>query len=83
MKAPKHRIYSKTLFITILAGALFYFNPGHTRGHVPSMINQNCPVFMNTDAHRIRSIDLRKDIYIAKDSESDNSSDEDDDDWEA
>jgi hypothetical protein len=88
MKATEHRIYSKALFVIILGTALFYLNPVDTRGHIPNMMNQNCPLFINTEAPRIHSICLRKDVYIAKDSESDNSNDEDgddedDDDWEA
>ncbi len=81
MKAPKHRIYSKALFIIILTAALFYFNPGNTRGHIPSVMNQNCPLIMDAVAHRNLSIHLCKDLYIAKDSES--ADDNDDDDWEA
>ena len=84
MKASKHRIYSKALFIIILTAALFYFNPGDTLGFVPGVMNQNYPLIMDNGAHRIQSVHLSKDMYIAKDSESnDNQNDDDDDDWEA
>ena len=78
MKVPKRRLYSKALFIIILMIAICYLNPGDTRRHIQSVVNQNCALILTTLPHQDLLVHPSEDLYITKDTKPVDDKDADD-----